>query len=43
MGQYSTNWAVLFAGLTVAALPVIVLYVFMSRQFIRGLTAGAIK
>lgn len=43
MGQYSTNWAVLFAGLTLAALPVIVLYIFLSRQFIAGLTAGAMK
>jgi raffinose/stachyose/melibiose transport system permease protein len=43
MGQYSTDWAVLFAGLTVAALPVIILYVFLSQQFIRGLTAGAMK
>ena len=43
MGQYSTDWAVLFAGLTIAALPVIILYVLMSRQFIRGLTAGALK
>ncbi len=43
MGQYSTDWAVLFAGLTAAAIPVIVLYVILSRQFIAGLTAGALK
>ncbi len=43
MGQYATDWAVLYAGLTIAALPVIVLYVFLSRQFIAGLTAGAVK
>lgn len=43
MGQYATDWAVLFTGLTIAALPVIVLYVFLSRQFIAGLTAGAVK
>lgn len=43
MGQYSTDWAILYAGLTIAALPVIVLYVLLSRQFIAGLTAGAIK
>ena len=43
MGQYSTDWAVLYAGLTIAALPVIALYVILSRQFIAGLTAGAIK
>jgi raffinose/stachyose/melibiose transport system permease protein len=43
MGQYSTDWAVLFAGLSIAALPVIVIYIVLSRQFIAGLTAGAIK
>lgn len=43
MGQYSTDWAVLFAGLSIAALPVIAVYIVLSRQFIAGLTAGAIK
>jgi ABC-type glycerol-3-phosphate transport system permease component len=42
-GEYATNWALLFAGLTLAALPVIGLYMIMSQQFIKGLTAGAIK
>ena len=42
-GEYATNWALLFAGLTLAAAPVIGLYVLMSQQFIKGLTAGAIK
>ncbi len=42
-GEYATNWALLFAGLTLAAAPVIGLYILMSQQFIKGLTAGAIK
>ncbi len=42
-GQYQTNWALLFAGLTLAAAPILALYVAMSRQFIKGLTAGAVK
>lgn len=42
-GEFATNWALLFAGLTLAAAPVIGLYILMSRQFIKGLTAGAIK
>lgn len=42
-GQYYTDYAALFAGLTLAALPVIVLYMVLSQHFIRGLTAGAIK
>ena len=43
MGEYNTDWGVLFAGLTLAALPIIVVYVLLSRQFIAGLTQGAIK
>jgi raffinose/stachyose/melibiose transport system permease protein len=42
-GQYSTNWSLLFTGLSIAILPMLILYIFMSRYFIRGMTAGAIK
>jgi raffinose/stachyose/melibiose transport system permease protein len=31
------------ASLTLAMLPVVVLYVVFSRQLIRGLTAGAVR
>jgi raffinose/stachyose/melibiose transport system permease protein len=43
MGEYSTDWGVLFAGLTLSALPLILVYVALSRQFIAGLTSGAVK
>jgi raffinose/stachyose/melibiose transport system permease protein len=43
MGEYNTEWGVLFAGLTMAALPITVVYVLLSRQFIAGLTHGAVK
>ncbi len=42
-GQYNTDWAALFAGLTLAAIPVVILYMLLSQHFIRGLTAGAVK
>ncbi|MEW6227551.1 MAG: RNA-binding domain-containing protein [Bacillota bacterium] len=42
-GQYETNWGVVFAGMLLASLPLLVLYLLMSRQFIKGLTAGAVK
>lgn len=42
-GQYASQWGVLFAGLTLAALPLILLYLVLSEQFIKGLTAGAVK
>ncbi len=43
MGEFNTDWGVLFAGLTLAALPIILVYVILSRQFISGMTQGAIK
>jgi raffinose/stachyose/melibiose transport system permease protein len=42
-GEYGANWGALFAGLTLAALPLIVLYIILSSQFIKGMTAGATK
>jgi len=42
-GQYETNWGVVFAGMLLASLPLLALYLLMSQQFIKGLTAGAVK
>ena len=42
-GQYQTDWPTVFAALTLAALPVLIVYFLMSKQFIKGLTAGAVK
>lgn len=35
-----TDWPVQFAGLTMAALPMVVLFLIGQRQFLRGLTEG---
>lgn len=43
LGQFVTNWNAVLAALTLAILPVMVLYVIFSRQLIRGITAGAVK
>lgn len=43
MGEYTTDWGVLFAGLTLAAAPITIVYIVLSRQFIAGLTSGALK
>lgn len=42
-GQYKTDWTALLAALTLAMLPVLTLYIIFSRQFIQGLTRGALK
>lgn len=43
IGQFVTNWNAVLAALTLAVLPVLVLYLLFSRQLIRGITAGAVK
>jgi raffinose/stachyose/melibiose transport system permease protein len=43
VGQYTTDWNSVLSALSLAMLPVVVIYVIFSRQLISGLTAGAIK
>ncbi|HOY25882.1 MAG TPA: carbohydrate ABC transporter permease [Mesotoga sp.] len=42
-GEYSNQWPLLFSGLTLAIAPTIILFLLFSRQFITGMTQGAIK
>jgi len=42
-GQYETNFGLIFSVLVAASLPVIIFYLIMSRQFIKGLSSGALK
>lgn len=42
-GQYQRDWSKILAVLTLSAVPLIILYLLMSKQFIKGLTAGAVK
>jgi raffinose/stachyose/melibiose transport system permease protein len=42
-GQYRTDWTRALAVLSLAAVPLLILYVLLSREFIKGLTAGAVK
>jgi raffinose/stachyose/melibiose transport system permease protein len=41
--DYGTNWVTLFAGMTITAIPVLVLFAFLQDQITKGLTAGAMK
>jgi len=42
-GQFLKDWTALLAALSLAMLPVLLLYMVFSRQLIRGLVAGAVK
>jgi raffinose/stachyose/melibiose transport system permease protein len=43
IGQFVTNWNAILAALSLAIMPVLILYVIFSRQLIRGITSGAVK
>lgn len=40
-GEQVTNHVLVMTALTVTALPIIVLYILMQKQFVKGITAGA--
>ncbi len=43
VGQYVQKWEDVFAVVFIAIVPVIIFYLFMQKQFVSGLTAGALK
>lgn len=43
VGQYEIQWGQLSAGVMISTVPVAILFVFLQRHLIRGLTAGAMK
>jgi raffinose/stachyose/melibiose transport system permease protein len=43
LGQFVSDWNAVLAVLTLAMLPMMALYIIFSKQFMQGLTSGAIK
>jgi raffinose/stachyose/melibiose transport system permease protein len=42
-GEFSTDWSSVFAGLVIATVPLIVLFLVATKQIVAGLTAGMSK
>ncbi len=42
-GSFSVQWNVQMAGALLAALPTLLVYIFLGRYFLRGLLAGSLK
>jgi ABC-type glycerol-3-phosphate transport system permease component len=42
-GEYIKLWGPLMAGYAIASIPVIVLFTFSMKLFVKGLTEGAVK
>lgn len=42
-GQHSTSWGLVFAASLLAIMPVLLVYIVFQRNFVAGLTTGALK
>jgi ABC-type glycerol-3-phosphate transport system permease component len=42
-GQYATNWGLMTAAICMILIPLVLLFVFLQKYFVQGLTSGAIK
>lgn len=42
-GQFTTNVGAQMAGMAIALIPTVVMYLFMQNQLVKGMTAGAVK
>jgi len=42
-GSYSVQWNIQMAGALLAAIPTLLVYIFLGRYFLRGLLAGSLK
>jgi ABC-type glycerol-3-phosphate transport system permease component len=41
--QYHSDYGLLFAGLVLVTVPILVVYLALQRQIVKGMTAGALK
>ncbi|MGG3470376.1 carbohydrate ABC transporter permease [Neobacillus pocheonensis] len=42
-GQFTVNYGAQMAGLTMSMLPILIFYLFLEKEIVKGMTAGAVK
>ncbi|WP_332400971.1 hypothetical protein [Pseudolactococcus laudensis] len=42
-GPYSVPWDLMFPAVLITVIPVIILFLFLQKQIIKGMTDGAVK
>jgi multiple sugar transport system permease protein len=42
-GAHITNWGLTFAASVIALIPVVIVFLTFQRQFVSGITSGALK
>lgn len=43
MGEFTSNWGNMMAASVVVSIPVTIMFIFLQRYFIQGMTSGAVK
>ncbi|WP_019909130.1 carbohydrate ABC transporter permease [Paenibacillus sp. HW567] len=43
VGEFSSRWDMIFAGTTMSIVPVLIVFIFLQKYFVKGLASGAIK
>jgi raffinose/stachyose/melibiose transport system permease protein len=43
VGEFSTRWDMVFAGTLVSIIPILFVFVFLQKYFIKGIASGATK
>jgi len=43
VGQYNSPWELIGAGVIISSIPIFIIYLIFQKQFIKGLTEGAVK
>jgi ABC-type glycerol-3-phosphate transport system permease component len=42
-GEYVKQWGELMAGYTISSIPLVIIFLFTMKMFVKGLSAGAVK
>ncbi|NMO97962.1 carbohydrate ABC transporter permease [Paenibacillus lemnae] len=43
VGEFSSRWDMIFAGTTMSIIPILIIFLFLQKYFVKGLASGAIK
>ncbi|MEH7121597.1 carbohydrate ABC transporter permease [Neobacillus vireti] len=43
VGQFSSRWDLIFAGTLISIIPVLIIFLFLQKYFVKGIAAGASK
>ncbi|MBN2982891.1 MULTISPECIES: carbohydrate ABC transporter permease [Cohnella] len=42
-GEYNNQWPLIFAGVVISSLPMVIAFLLLQKQFIKGMVSGAVK